>query len=124
MTADFHILKLKDNDDVVSEIHSFFQERRINSAVPVEVRGKIKNFGVVTLGKGRHLFRDDSGKGFEVSAISGKIHKDRTGFYTNISLVLAPNGSGSIHGVLKDAQVEDFLELKFRKLNLGKIIVA
>ncbi len=124
MTAEFHILRLKGNDNVVSEIHSFFQERNIDSAMPVEARGKIKNFGVITLGKGRHLFRDDSGKGFEVNAISGKVHRDKNGFYTNISIVLVPNGVGSIHGVLKDAQVEDFLELKFRKLNLGNIIVA
>jgi len=124
MAAEFHILRLKDNDNVVQEIHSFFEERNIDSAVPVEARGKIKNFGVVTQGRGRHLFRDDSGKGFEVNAITGKVHKDSSGFYTNISIVLAPNGVGSIHGVLKDAQVEDFLELKFRKLNLGKIIVA
>ena len=122
--AEFYVLKMKDNDNVIEGIHSFMRERDMKLAVPVMAYGKIKDFELLTLGKGRHLQKENAGSGFEVNAISGKIHTDQEGYYTNISVILSRNGVGSTHGTLKSALVDDFLELKLRKINLSKIIEA
>lgn len=122
--ADFYVLKLKDNDSVIDSIHNFMRERDMKLAVPVMAYGRIKDFELVTLGKGRHLMKENSGNGFEVNAINGKIHTDSDGYYTNIAVIVSRNGMGSAHGELKSALVDEFLELKLRKINLKSIIEA
>ncbi len=122
--AEFFVLKLKDNDNVIEGIHEVMREKNIKLAVPVLAHGRVKDFELVTLGRGRRLVKNDSGQGFDVNAVSGKIHTDSSGYYTNISIILSRNGSDSAHGELKDAFVDEFLELKLRKINLSKIIEA
>lgn len=122
--VEFFVLKLKDNDNVIEGIHDFMRERDIELAVPVLAYGKIKDFEIVTLGKMRRLIKENSGNGFEVNAISGKIHVDSSGFYTNISVIVSRNGMDSAHGELRNAFVDEFLELKLRKINLKNIIEA
>ncbi len=122
--AEFYVLKLKDNDNVIEGIHNFMRERDMKLAVPVMAYGKIKDFELVTLGKGRHLLKETSGNGFEINAISGKIHTDTDGYYTNIAVIVSRNGASSAHGELKSAIVDEFLELKLRKINLKSIIEA
>ena len=122
--ADFFVLNLKDDDNVIEGIHSFMREHDIKLAVPVLARGKIKDFEIVTLSGVRRLMKESSGNGFEVNAISGKIHTDSTGYYTNIAVIVSKNGLNSAHGELRSAFVDDALELKLRKINLKNIIEA
>ena len=124
MAEEFYVLRLKDNDSVIDKIHEFMADKSNDLVVPVLAYGKIKDFEMITLGKSRHLMKENSGQGFEINAINGKIHTDSGGFYTNISVILSRNGSGSAHGELKSALVDEFLELKMRKINLSKIIQA
>lgn len=121
---EFFVLKLKDNDNVVEGIHNFMRERDIRLAVPVLANGKIKDFEMVTLGRMRRLVKENSGNGFEVNAISGKIHADSSGYYTNVSIIVSRGGMDSAHGELRNALVDEFLELKLRKINLKNIIEA
>ena len=122
--AEFFVLKLKDNDNVIEGIHNFMRERDIKLAVPVLAYGKIKDFEVLTLGGMRRLVKENSGNGFEVNAISGKVHTDVSGYYTNISVIVSRSGMDSAHGELRNAFVDEFLELKMRKINLKNIIEA
>jgi len=122
--ADFFVLKLKDNDNVIEGIHSFMREKEIKLAVPVLAHGKIKDFEIVTLSGLRRLMKENSGNGFEVNAISGKVHTDASGYYTNIAVIVSRNGLNSAHGELRSAFVDESLEVKLRKINLQKIIEA
>lgn len=119
---EYYTLKLKDNEDVIKAIHNFMAEKQIELAVPVFAYGKIKNFELITLGRSTNLFCDNSGTGYEVSAINGKIHRDRTGYYTNISVIVNKSCATTAHGLLKKALADGMLEIKFRSINLRNII--
>jgi len=119
---EYYTLKLKDNDDVIKAIHDFMAEKQIDLAIPVFAYGKIKNFEIITLGKYTNVFSDNSGTGYEVSAINGKIHRDRTGYYTNISVIINKSCATTAHGILRKALADELLEIKFRSINLRNII--
>ncbi|MCX8190303.1 MAG: DUF296 domain-containing protein [Candidatus Diapherotrites archaeon] len=115
-------LKINEGEDVIKSIHNLMAEKQIELAVPVFAYGKIKNIELITLGKNTTLFSDNSGVGYEVSAISGKIHRDRTGYYTNISVIINKSCATTAHGLLRKAIADESLEIKFRNIKLSKII--
>ncbi|MEM4662561.1 MAG: DUF296 domain-containing protein [Candidatus Diapherotrites archaeon] len=115
-------LKINDGEDVIKSIHNFMNEKQIDLAVPVFAYGKIKNIELITLGKNTTLFSDNSGTGYDVAAISGKIHRDKTGYYTNISVIINKSCATTAHGILKKAFADESLEIKFRNIKLKTII--
>jgi predicted DNA-binding protein with PD1-like motif len=120
--TEFYTLKLKDNEDVIASIHKFMAEKQIELAMPIFAYGKIKNFELLTMGRYISVFSDYSGDGYEVSAISGKVHKDKNGYYTNISVILNKSYATTAHGLLRKALADEFLEIKLRKIDLRNII--
>jgi len=120
--AEFYTLKLKDNEDVIASIHKFMAEKQVDLAIPIFAYGKIKNFELLRLGKSMSSFSDFSGDGYEVNAISGKVHRDKEGYYTNISVILNKSYATTAHGLLKKALADEFLEIKLRSVNLRNII--
>ncbi len=98
------------------------EKKRIEFAMPVMAYGKIKNFELLTLGKRAYIFKDFSGNGYEVAAMSGKIHKSPDGYYTNITVIVNKSFATTAHGLLRKALADEFLEIKLRKINLSNII--
>lgn len=119
---EFYTLKLKDSEDVIASIHKFMAEKDIELAMPIFAYGKIKNFELLTIGRYISVFSDYSGYGYEVNAISGKVHKDKSGYYTNISVILNKSYATTAHGLLRKGLADEFLEIKLRKINLRNII--
>lgn len=119
---EFYTLRLKDNEDVIASIHKFMENKEIELAMPIMAYGKIKNVELLTLGRNTSIFRDYSGNGYEVNAMSGKIHKSNEGYYTNITVILNKSYATTAHGLLRKALADELLEIKLRKINLRNII--
>ncbi len=124
MNGSIVTLDIENGEEVIEKIHSFMGERCIDMLVPLEARGRIRDFRLVPLGKGASFLESDFSEPFEIRSIYGKIHRDGDGYYTNITVSVSQNDLNARHGMLQRAIVSDHLELRLRKINLKKIIEA
>lgn len=117
-------VKINDNENVIQAVQNFMKEKGVVLFVPVEASGSIKNFAISVIGKTCGLQRDMTGRSYEIGSMSGKVHALTDGFLWDLSIVVRGNGTGPVHGVLKDAFAAGPLSLTFRKVNLAQIRVA
>ena len=119
---EIYTLRISDGRNVLAAIENFMRKRHIELAFPSYAYGSIKNFELLSLSGSMRLVRDFSGKGYELSAISGKVHITGRDFYSNITVILNRSYSTTLHGILKKAQAANSLEIGLKKINLGNII--
>jgi hypothetical protein len=117
-------VKIKDNENVIEAVQNFMKEKEITLFVPIGAEGSIKNFAISVIGKTCGLQKDMTGRSYEIGSMSGKIHALKDGFLWDLSVVVRGNGTGPVHGALKDAFAAGPVSLTFRKINLSQIKVA
>ncbi|MCX6802224.1 MAG: DUF296 domain-containing protein [Candidatus Diapherotrites archaeon] len=117
-------VKVNDNENVMQAVQKVMTEKDIRLFVPVEASGSIKNFAISVIGKTCSLQRDMTGRSYEIGSMSGKIHALTDGFLWDLSIIVRGNGTGPVHGTLKDAVAAGPVSLTFRKVNMAQIRIA
>ncbi|MEM0360585.1 MAG: DUF296 domain-containing protein [Candidatus Diapherotrites archaeon] len=117
-------IKINDNENIIEAIQKTMREKQAMVFVPVTASGSIKNIAISMIGKTCQLHKDLSGKTYEISSVSGKIHALTDGFLWDLSIVVRGNGTGAIHGSLKAATAAGPVSFVFRNVNLAQIRVA